>query len=120
MDVGRNEGAGDRNTPRLPSLERDSHSLWEDGGPGLIGRRLGGGWEVAVGQKELGRGCCVSGSLWDPGTQEHILEGRPPELGMPKLETFRKRQQRPAKWEREAEKGQVDRTHRSSSFQHPL
>lgn len=73
-----------------------------------------------MGQKELGRGCCVSGSLWDPGTQEHSLEGRPPELGMQKLETLRKRQQRPAKWEREAEKGQVDRTHRSSSFQHLL
>lgn len=54
------------------------------------------------------------------GTQEHTLEGSPPDLAMKKLKTFRKRQQRLAELEREAEKGQVGRTHRSSSLQHLL
>ena len=76
-----------------------------------------------MGQRELGSCCDVSGCLWDTGTQEHILEGRhplPPDLGMKKLERLRKRQQRSAELEREEEKGQIDRTQRSSSLQHLL
>ena len=64
---------------------------------------------------------CLAPSGTQGHTQEHTLEGRLPDLGMKKLEAFRKRQQRPVELERKAEKGQVDRTHRrSSSLQHLL
>lgn len=56
-----------------------------------------------MGQRKLGRCCDVSGSLWNTGTQEHTLEGRPPDLGVKKLETVTKRQQRPAELERDGE-----------------
>lgn len=57
MDVGRKEGAGDRNTPRLPSPERQSLFV--------------GGWGSWANWEEVGRG--LGGCSGSEGVREGLL-----------------------------------------------